>query len=155
RDWTSLSRVDAVSSRLPTPNDAGPLASFAANKKCLPSGRKYGQPTPTSFRAGSACIATVTGPPVAGTRQMGSLARPSNKITPWLDQVPSAPPGCVASSCGGPPAIATFFSCGPAKNPKYLLSGDQNGRNAPSVPSSSRTANESTARTQSETRLRA
>ncbi|MDO8795480.1 MAG: hypothetical protein Q7J25_12765 [Vicinamibacterales bacterium] len=61
----------------------------------------------------------------------------------------------MATSCGGPPAMATFFNCcRPTKKAMYRLSGDQNGRRTPSVPSSSRTSNESSDRIQIEVRFR-
>ena len=38
--------------------------------------------------------------------------------------------------CAGPPLISILFSFPPAKKPITRLSGDQNGKDAPSVPAS-------------------
>ncbi len=59
-------------------------------------------------------------------------------MTPSELQDPSAPVGASQMVCGGPPAMSTFFSFPAAMNATKRLSGDQNGRNAPSVPGSGR-----------------
>src|SRR6266481_559446 len=55
-------------------------------------------------------------------------------MTPSAFHVP--PRAVVASArlCTGPPVISTLFSFAFEKNPTDLLSGDQNGRTASSVP---------------------
>jgi hypothetical protein len=50
---------------------------------------------------------------------------------------------------GAPLATSMRLSCESAKNPIDVLSGDQNGYSAPSVPGSARIADSSSARTQS------
>src|SRR5258705_10091863 len=73
------------------------------------------------------------------------------KITPRECQVPLAMPSDPVSqrTAGGSPSRLTFFSVPLAKNPRYRLSGDQNGPSAPSVPGNSRAVSKSSARTQS------
>src|SRR5262249_39411526 len=58
-------------------------------------------------------------------------------ITPWrLQAPPPANPSVSQSTVTGPPSAATFLSFLPAKNPRYLPSGDQKGASASSVFSS-------------------
>src|SRR5688500_18886793 len=51
--------------------------------------------------------------------------------------------------CGGPPVAATRITLSTIEYPSVLLSGDQNGKDAPSVPASGRAASESIGRTHS------
>src|SRR5262249_51413426 len=81
-------------------------------------------------------------PPADDTR-CNTLARVApNTMTPSRFQVPPPPePPETAGSAshntsGGPPAASIFFSLPSAKKPMNLLSGDQNGADAPSVPAS-------------------
>src|SRR5438093_347859 len=73
------------------------------------------------------------------------------RITPFRCHAPPGAriDGISQRTAGGSPRRLTFFSVPFAKNPRYWLSGDQNGPSAPSVPVSSRAVNESKARTQS------
>ena len=50
--------------------------------------------------------------------------------------------------CGGPPATSILRSFPPEKNARYRLSGDQNGRVAPSVPGRRAASSELIERTQ-------
>jgi hypothetical protein len=63
-------------------------------------------------------------------------------------QLPPPPFGASHSTIGGPPAISTFFSLPPAKNPMNRLSGDQNGKDPPSVPGIGLAARVATGRSQ-------
>jgi hypothetical protein len=71
-----------------------------------------------------------------------------------VPQVPAAVPPALSSevlqiSCGAPPAASTRFNLPVAQKPMLRLSGDQNGKKAPSVPGSARASRVSSERTQS------
>src|SRR5262245_1670170 len=88
-------------------------------------------------------------PPLAGTRMIGSLARPSNRMMSLVPQVPSAPVGASQMTLDGPPPTLTFLSFPPAMNARNRLSGDQNGRKlAPSLPGRGRASSEESGRIQ-------
>src|SRR5580704_3125907 len=57
-------------------------------------------------------------------------------MTPSRLHAPPPPPDESHNVMGGPPDTAIFLSFPSAKNPRKRLSGDQNGRMAPSVPAS-------------------
>src|SRR5450755_3802248 len=86
-------------------------------------------------------------PPESGTRRIALTGLGENRITPWRFQVPPRPLLASHRVWGGPPAIATFLSLPPAKNPRYAPSGDQKGYVAPSVPASGLASSVSMART--------
>src|ERR1700722_3229970 len=68
-------------------------------------------------------------------------------MTPrWLHDAPR-PSGASHSICTGPPDSATFFNFPTEKKPMYLPSGDQNGKDACSIPSSIRAVPVVTSRT--------
>src|SRR5687768_11474603 len=70
-----------------------------------------------------------------------------NTMVPVGLHAPPFPSGATQMKTGTPPAIATFISLPPAKNPSDLPSGDQNGCFAPSVPSITVASRESSDRT--------
>ena len=72
----------------------------------------------------------------AATRQIGSVPRAVEEDDALGTPRPSEPLGASQIFCGGPPVTSTFFSLPSAKNARNRLSGDQNGRVAPSVPAS-------------------
>src|SRR5271169_4152305 len=57
-------------------------------------------------------------------------------MTPSRLHAPPPPPDASHNVVGGPPDTSIFLSFPSAKNPRKRLSGDQNGRKAPSVPAS-------------------
>ena len=69
-------------------------------------------------------------------------------MTPLVLHVPSEPPGASQTFCGGPPVTSIFWSLPAETKPMKRLSGDQNGRPAPSVPSSARALSALSARIQ-------
>src|SRR5580704_6231353 len=69
-------------------------------------------------------------------------------MTPSRLHAPPPPPDESHNVMGGPPDTSIFLSFPPAKNPRKRLSGDQNGRAAPSVPGSACAASVSSERTQ-------
>src|SRR6185503_3951195 len=70
-------------------------------------------------------------------------------MKPSLLQEPPRPLGASHMVCGDPPLAATLLSLRPARNPRYRLSGDQNGNDAPSVPGTGRASSDARGRTQS------
>src|SRR5262249_53105039 len=96
---------------------------------------------------GSSFAAAVGVPPVADTRWIAAVLAPY-RMTLSLFHVPPRPPGASHNTVGTPPAIGTFISLPPAKNPMYLPSGDQNGNDAPSVPARARLVTEPAGRIQ-------
>src|SRR5438874_2499402 len=109
--------------------------------KCFPSGRNRGNRwllSPFSNRD------TATGsPPEADTLKIGDAPVGVNKMMPSAFHDPPRPPAAFANVCGAPPAISARFSFESAKNPTDVLSGDQNGYDAPSVPTSGCAVSES------------
>ena len=93
-------------------------------------------------------LAAHLGPPEAGTRRNPSGA--PKRMTPSRLQAPPTEPlpsvGASHTTSGAPPAMSTRFSFPPAMNAIDLLSGDQNGKLAPSVPGSERAVSESSGR---------
>ena len=79
---------------------------------------------------------------------MGWVPVPSKRMTPSRPQEPSEPPGESQIFCAGPPETSIFLSFPSAKKPRNLLSGDQKGRVAPSVPASGWAASALSGRTQ-------
>src|SRR5262245_34762001 len=94
------------------------------------------------------CRATVAGPPAAGTLITSQPLCVVPVMIPVARIVPSGPheasfQGFEADAgdrshivCAAPPFTEMRFSLVSVKNPIDLLSGDQNGPDAPSVPSS-------------------
>src|SRR5262245_38488435 len=70
------------------------------------------------------------------------------RITSCVLHVPSLP-GRLHTTCVGPPAAEIFLSFPSAKNAMFLLSGDQNGLLASSVPGSGWAVEEPSGRVQS------
>ena len=99
--------------------------------------------------AASSVVAGIAVPPDAGTRWSGPLSLGEKTITPSGLQLPPCPMGAFASVSGGPPAASIVLSLPPAKNPMDLLSGDQNGNLAFSVPASGCAVREFKGRTHS------
>src|SRR5438132_10800674 len=75
---------------------------------------------------------------------------PPNKITPSRLHAPPRAPTTSQSVCGGPPLASIFISLSCAKYAIDLLSGDQNGNDASSVPGSGCAVSASIPRIQSE-----
>src|SRR5262249_56783738 len=65
---------------------------------------------------------------------MGSVPVPSKRMTPSELQEPSEPVGASQIFCAGPPETSIFLTLPSATKARYLPSGDQKGRVAPSVP---------------------
>ncbi len=92
---------------------------------------------------------TSTGsPPSAETRIRPPAATGAKTITPSLLQVPPRPSGALQITSDDPSATAIFLSFPSEKNPRYRLSGDQNGNAALSVPASCCAASELMGRSQ-------
>src|SRR6266850_3011319 len=68
-------------------------------------------------------------------------------IVPSLFQLPPRAMEVSQRLRGGPPCASTFLSLASAKKAMVRLSGDQNGKEAPSVPSRGRADRESSDRT--------
>src|SRR5258708_6031557 len=103
--------------------------------KCFPSGRNSAQRWLDSKRDLSSLLISTGEPPRAETRNNGPNASGDNTITPSRFQAPPRPLGASHTPCDCPPAMSIFLSLPSAKNPIDLLSGDQNGYDAPCVPS--------------------
>ncbi len=88
-------------------------------------------------------------PPAAGTRNNPDVNVGAKRITPSRFQVPPTPGVASQRIWGGPPEAAIFFSFPCAKKPMNSLSGDQNGKSAPSVPGMTCAWSESRARSHS------
>jgi hypothetical protein len=73
-------------------------------------------------------------PPADDTRNSPPTTVGANMMVPSLLQVPPAPMGAVANVCVMPPSMLMRFNLPSAKKPIALLSGDQNGLVARSVP---------------------
>src|SRR5262245_45268380 len=91
----------------------------------------------------------VATPPVAGTRHNPAPLRDENRITPLRLHAPPATLLALHSVAGSPPEISTFLSFPGVKKPSHLLSGDQKGQFARSVPGNSFSSPVSSARNQS------
>ena len=76
----------------------------------MPSGRKYGQAWPDSFRVRSKLEAGFATPPDAGTAIRVSAWPASSRMTSSAPQDPSERPVASLSRTAGPPAAGTFFS---------------------------------------------
>src|SRR5262249_25015822 len=124
------------------------FAAYVMYRKCRPSGRNTGHPLAVMPLAASLGTLTFVRPPAAGTSQIGSLPRPSKRMTPSELHEPSDPVAVSQIVCGGPPVMSTFFNFPPPVNATILLSGDQNRRTAPSVPGSGCGSRTSSGRTQ-------
>jgi hypothetical protein len=86
-------------------------------------------------------------PPEAATLKRGPSIVWGKTMTPPRLHVPPLALAASQRTRGGPPSASTLFSFPSAKNPRLLLSGDQNGYVAPSVPASGRETVESRLRT--------
>ena len=102
----------------------------------MPSGKSDGHRSESWPFFGTGVI-LVGVPPSAETRMMALLELGANRIRFELPQVPPRPFRASQIATGAPPfaSIRNIFPF--AKNPMAWPSGDQNGRNAPSVPGSS------------------
>src|SRR5262245_36609365 len=112
------------------------------NRKCVPSGKNCGNRCCPSWREASSSMTGETGPPDAETRRMPVEPVEKRIVSPG-PHVAGRKSATLAIVCGGPPALAIFFSFPSAKKPTHRLSGDQNGYSAPSVPDSECAATES------------
>src|SRR5438876_10465739 len=81
-------------------------------------------------------------PPDDSTRWREPASLGEKTITPSGLQLPPCPRGASASVSAGPPEASIVLSLPLAKNPMYLLSGDQNGNLGFSVPASGCAARE-------------
>src|SRR5262245_9751115 len=112
---------------------------------CRPSGRNEGHRSVVlAFGRGVAV------PPAALTRCSPVNVVDVNTMT--LSRFHVAPPyrpGAGQSVVGAPPDASTRFRLPPAKNPSWRLSGDQNGKPAPSVPGRRRAVSALNGRTHS------
>src|SRR5436309_11949403 len=68
-------------------------------------------------------------------------------IVPSSLQDPPRPMEASQRVCAGPPCASIFLSLASEKKPRERLSGDQKGKEAPSVPSNGRAERESSGRT--------
>ena len=116
-----------------------------ANRKCRPSGRKLGHRCCVSPRDSSSVVTGFGSPPAADTRKIGP-ASPANRISPFWFQAPPPPPCVLHRVCGVPPATSSFLSSPAAKNAMARPSGDQKGKEPPSVPGSCCADSESSSR---------
>src|SRR5712692_3919977 len=95
-----------------------------------------GQRWLVSKRDASSLVISTGEPPKEDTRNNPVLSESGvNTITPSRFHVPPRPLGASHSTWGCPPDTSTFLSLPSAKKPMNLLSGDQNGKDAPCVPS--------------------
>src|SRR5678816_2220057 len=78
----------------------------------------------------------VGSPPAADTLISGPAVDGVKRITLSGLHAPPRPDTASHNVMTGPPAAATFFIFPFAKKPSERLSGDQNGKAAPSVPAS-------------------
>src|SRR6267378_6751068 len=67
---------------------------------------------------------------------MAATASGANRITPPGPHAPPRPKGASQTANAEPPLRSVVFNLPPAKKPSDRLSGDQNGKVAPSVPGS-------------------
>src|SRR6266849_10004505 len=102
--------------------------------KCFPSGRNTGQRWPASERDVSSFVNSAGVPPEDETRDNAPKASRANMIVPSGFHAPPRPLGASHSTWTCPPDTSTFLSLPSAKNPIDLPSGDQNGKDAPCVP---------------------
>ena len=77
-------------------------------------------------------------PPSAGTLESGASGTIVKRITPCRLHDPPVPTGAAASARPPPPSTSMRKSVPLAKNPRERLLGDQNGKEAPSVPARGR-----------------
>src|SRR5207244_10351649 len=102
---------------------------------CVPSVRTAGQrAAPRREFVLSAPIAGLALPPAAGMRSRFAPGLGLNRMVPSDPQAPPRASLASARLCTAPPLASMIFSLPWAKNPTLLLSGDQNGEFAPSVP---------------------
>src|SRR5580704_3097832 len=90
----------------------------------------------------------VATPPNSETRYIPECEAGAKMMTPRAFQSPPRPKGASASATAGPPSSLIFFNLPSAKNPIERPSGDQNGKEAPSVPSIGSADNLLSSRTQ-------
>src|SRR5712691_13454804 len=124
------------------------LPGWDRNRKCRPSGRKSGHRCEVSLSDAESFVTAVGWPPEEETRARAPVASGANTITPSRFHVPPSPAGASQSVCDGPPDTSILLSLPCAKKAMDLLSGDQNGRTAPSVPVKGRASGASSERTQ-------
>src|SRR5437879_1872939 len=103
---------------------------------CRPSGKRKGQRWLDSCRDASRLVRALASPPAAATMDSGANGAGQKKITSWRLHAPPRPLGAEQSVCAGPPEASILLRLPAAKNPTKRLSGDQNGKDAPSVPAS-------------------
>ena len=99
----------------------------------MPSGSHSGKRWDPSWRVMSLSVNVVVPPPEKDTRRMPEGPVPA-RIVPSGPHAPPRGSGTPVISNAGPPTALTLLSFPSAKNPTDKLSGDQNGRSAPSVP---------------------
>ena len=116
------------------------------NRRRLPSGRNQGS---RSVAPGlSWRVDTVGLPPDAETFERPPKGAGAKTMTSLTLQLAPRPSGASQIVCTVPPEAGTFLSFWSAKKPMNLLSGDQKGQVASSVPASGWTPNPSMRRTQ-------
>src|SRR5687767_1874130 len=118
--------------------------------KCSPSGRKSGNRWAVSLSDASRVVTGAGVPPLAATLCNGPAPSGAKTIVPFGLHVPPRGFGASHTTVILPPLTGTVLSFAPAKKPSCLLSGDQNGRCAPSAPSTRLGTSESVARIQRE-----
>src|SRR4030095_12493241 len=115
------------------------LTGPAKKRNRRPSARNCGQAWYVSPSAN--CVTEIEVPPVALTRISATprfqllLLDGAKRITPSLFQAPPRPFNASARTCGALPSRSIRFNFAFAKKATARLSGDQNGLDAPSVPS--------------------
>src|SRR3954465_5271088 len=114
---------------------------------CLPSGRTCGQRWVVCCPSTS-LVAGVELPPKADTFDSAARKSGEYKMTSPGPHDPPRPTAASQIAIPGPWAASTFLSFPSEKYAIILLSGDQNGNVAFSVPASSMAFNESSGRTQ-------
>src|SRR5271169_5861634 len=85
---------------------------------------------------GLSLVAGAGVPPDADTFSSAEKGAGLKTMIPSRLHAPPPPPDASHNVKGGPPDASIFLSFPSAKNPTKRLSGDQNGRTAPSVPAS-------------------
>src|SRR5882672_12257495 len=106
-------------------------AGSAANRKWSPSGRKIGKRCADSLRAASSLV-TGVGSPLAGTRYSGPLASGAKTMMPPAFHAPPRKFVALQITSARPPVTDSVLILPSAPKPRRRLSGDQNGRWAPS-----------------------
>src|SRR3954466_2380835 len=117
------------------------------NIMCLPSGRTCGQRWVVCCPSTN-LVAGVEVPPKADTFASGARKSGEYKMTSPGPHEPPRPTGASQIAIPGPWVASTFLSFPSEKYAIILLSRDQNGNVAFSVPASSMAFNESSGRTQ-------